>query len=104
VNKDRAAKVVKRTDDNRGDRRDRRETETETKKGRNSDVVADNEPKHTTEAMHRKEEPNLKLTNNKRKGCAQTYKKTTTPLANLQRRVRTTQTRREIFHAKRERE
>jgi len=48
------AKVVGRADNNRGDRR-----VTETENGRDSDV-ADNEPRHTTEAMHRKEEPNIK--------------------------------------------
>ena len=57
------AKVVGRADDNRGDRR-----VAETENGRDSDV-ADNEPKHTTEAMHRKEGPNIKLNNNKRPRC-----------------------------------
>jgi len=57
------AKVVGRADDNRGDRRG-----TETENGRDSDV-ADNEPRHTTEAMHRKEGPNIKLNNNKRPRC-----------------------------------
>ena len=57
-----------RADDNRGDRR----AAVETEKGRDSDV-ADNEPRRprdaaTKEAMHRKEGPNLKLTNNKRIG------------------------------------
>jgi len=55
--------VVGRADDKRGDRR-----ATETENGRDSDV-ADNEPRHTTEAMHRKEERNIKLTNNKRPRC-----------------------------------
>jgi len=54
------AKVVGRADDNRGYRR-----ATETENGRDSDV-ADNEPRHTMEAMHRKEGLNIKLTNNKR--------------------------------------
>jgi len=59
---------VGRADDNRGDRR-----ATETEKGRDSDVdVANNEPRHTKEAMHRKEGPNLKLTDNKRDRDAQT--------------------------------
>ena len=57
------AKVVGRADDNRGDRRG-----TETENGRDSDV-ADNEPRYTTEAMHRKEGPNIKLNNNKRPRC-----------------------------------
>jgi len=57
------AKVVGRADDNRGDRRG-----TETENGRDSDV-ADNESRHTTEAMHRKEGPNIKLNNNKRPRC-----------------------------------
>jgi len=54
------AKVAGRADDNRGDRR-----VTETENGRDSDV-ADNKPRHTTEAMHRKEGPNITLNNNKR--------------------------------------
>ena len=57
------AKVVGRADDNRGDRR-----VTETENGEDS-AVADNEPRHTTEAMHRKEGPNIKLNNNKRPRC-----------------------------------
>jgi len=57
------AKVVERADDDRGDRR-----VTETENGRDSDV-ADNKPRHTTEAMHRKEGPNIKLNNNKRPRC-----------------------------------
>jgi len=68
--------VVGRADNNRGDRR-----VTETKNGRDSDV-ADNEPRHTTEAMHRKEGPNIKLNNNNDRD-AQTKKKTN--VANLQR-------------------
>ena len=71
------AKVVGRADDNRGDRR-----RTETENGRDSDV-AENEPRHTMEAMHRKEGPNIKLNNNKRPRC--TEKKKTTNVANLQR-------------------
>jgi len=77
VNKGRAA-----TDDNRGDRR-----KTEIKNGRDSDV-ADNEPKHTTEAMHRKERPNLKLTftNNVQTTAMhrQKRKQPTSNVANLQ--------------------
>jgi len=69
--------VVGRADDNRGDRR-----RTETENGRDSDV-AENEPRHTMEAMHRKEGPNIKLNNNKRPRC--TEKKKTTNVANLQR-------------------
>jgi len=57
------AKVVGRADDNRSDRR-----VTETENGRDSDV-ADNEPRHTTEAMHREEGPNIQLNNNKRPRC-----------------------------------
>ena len=58
------AKVVGRADDNRGDRRG-----TETENGRDSDVAENEEPRHTTEAMHRKEGPNIKLNNNKRPRC-----------------------------------
>jgi len=54
---------------------------TETKNGRDSDV-ADNEPKHTKEAVHRKEGPNLKLTNITNDRDAKTEKKTTN-VANL---------------------
>jgi len=61
VNESGAAKVVGRADDKRGDRR-----ATETENGRDSDV-ADNKHGHTTEAMHRKEGPNIKLTNNNSK-------------------------------------
>jgi len=92
VNEGGAAKVVVgRADDN--NRGDRRATETETEKGRDSNV-ADNEPRHTKEAMHHKEEPNLKLTNNKQPRC--TDRKKTTNVANLQRGGRTTQTQREV--------
>ena len=62
---------VGRAGDNRGD--SRRATETEN--GRDSDV-ADNEPRHTTEAMHHKEGPNIKLTNTKRPRCTDRKKKT----------------------------
>ena len=61
--------MVGRADDNRGDRR-----ATETENERDSDV-ADKEPRHMTEAMHRKEGPNIKLTNNKRPQCTGTNRK-----------------------------
>jgi len=57
------AKEVGRADDSRGDRRG-----TETENGRDSDV-AENKPRHTTEAMHCKEGPGIKLKNNKRPRC-----------------------------------
>ena len=63
---------------------------TETENGRDGDV-ADNKPRHTTEAMHRKEGPNIKLNNNKqpRYRDAQTKKKTTN-VANLRRECKIT--------------
>jgi len=93
------AKVVGRADDNRGDRR-----VTETENGRDSDV-ADNEPRHTTEAMHRKEGPNIKLNNNINDRDAGTKKKTTN-VANLQRGCKITawtQTQKEVSSKTRER-
>jgi len=82
VNESGAAQVVGRADDNRGDRRS---TWTEKENGRESDV-ADNEPRHTTEAMHRKEEkPNTKLILITNDRDAQTEKKTTNVANNLQR-------------------
>jgi len=94
INKGRAT-----TDDNRDDRR-----KTETKNGRDSDV-ADNEPRHTTEAMHRKEGPNLKLTNtnNKRPRC--TDRKENNQHSQPTERGGAEQHRhREKYQAKRERE
>ena len=79
----------------------------ETDNGRDSSDVADNEPRRTTEAMHRKEGPNtasLLITNDR---DAQTEKKTTN-VANLQRQrgckiTTQTQTQREVSSKTRKR-
>ena len=94
-----ATKLVGRADDNRGDRR-----VIETEKGRDSDV-AGNKPRHTKEAMHRKEGVNLKLTNNKRPRCTD-RKENNQRIANLQQRGAGAEQRRhrEKYHAKRERD
>ena len=95
-------RVVGRADDNRVDRR-----VTETENGRDSDVAADNEPRPTTEAMHRKDEgPYIKLTNNSNDRDAQTKKKTTN-VANRTEGVQNnnidTDTERSIKHKTRKR-
>ena len=64
------------------------------RKERTDSDVADNKPRHMKEAMHRKEGPNLKLTNNKQPHC--TDRRKTTNVANLQRGGRITQTQREV--------